>query len=238
MSFSKYYEQEWIIKDKGIKNGTYERSWRSRWEFAKNSISDKSFVLDAACGDSVLGEYLTKEKKCTVYGLDLSEYAIKLSAERGMIVKQCNISSDTFPFPDNTFDYVTMLCCLEHIINPTHAINEALRVLKQNGKLIVTLPNATHIGNRIHFFMGKVPENLLHIKPGEGMHIQFFNYKNDFEKRILKNIKDYKLKVIIKKGDVKNPKQYNKATLSIYRMLIRIMPNLFSQYVHWIIEKK
>lgn len=237
MSFKDYYEREWLIKDSGIKNGTYDRSWRSRWEFAKNSIEDDSCVLDAACGDSMLGDFLTKEKSCNVYGLDLCEYALRLSEEKGLVVKQCDISCDTFPFDSNYFDYVTMLCCLEHIIDPVHAVNEALRVLKPNGKLIITLPNAVHFGNRLLFLRGQVPENLLHIKPGEGMHIQFFNYKNSFEDRVLSNVQNDSFKIVSKTGDVKNPKHFNKISLKIYRFLIHLMPNIFSQYIHWIIQK-
>lgn len=237
MSFSEYYEKEWMLKDAGIKDGSYDRSWRSRWEFAKNNISIGSSVLDVACGDSVLGEHLVREKNCDVSGIDLCEYAIRLSAEKGIIAKQCDISSDTFPYDNESFDYITMLCCLEHVIDPAHAIMEALRVLKRNGKLIITLPNAVNIGNRICFLFGSVPINLLHIKPGEGMHIQFFNYKNEFEDRILGCLPNKSFKIVKKIGDVKNPQKYNKVILAIYRILIKICPNMFSQYTHWIIEK-
>jgi len=238
MSFKDYYEKEWLIKTSGIKDGSYDRSWRSRWEFAKSNIPNNAVVLDAACGDSVLGEFLTREKNCIVYGVDLCEFALKLSTEKGIEVKQCDISSDRFPFDSNSLDYVTMLCCLEHIIDPVHAISEALRILKPSGKIIVTLPNAVYIGNRIKFFFGNTPLDLLHIKPGEGMHIQFFNHKNEFEKRVLGAISDIQYSVCKKKGDVKDPSKYSKVTLYIFKCLIRMWPNIFSQYTHWIIEKR
>ena len=238
MSFKDYYETEWMIKDSGIKDGSYDRSWRSRWEFARINIRDNTSVLDAACGDGVLGEFLIRDKNCTVYGADLSEYALKLSSAKGIIAKQCDISSDVFPFENNSIDYVTMLCCLEHIIDPVHAVSEALRVLKPGGKVIVTLPNAVFFKNRLNFFFGKVPLDLLHIKPGEGMHIQFYNYADEFEKRVLKKINNVRYCVVKKKGDVKNPQHFNKTSLFLFRGLIRLWPNMFSQYTHWVIEKQ
>lgn len=235
LSFKSYYEREWKTKLARPEYKTTESRWRSRWEFAKNNIENNSVVLDVACGDGILGEMLIKEKNCQVYGIDLCEYALDISKKRGVNAKYCDISEDIFPFEDETFDYATMLCSLEHILNPVHTIEEAKRILKSKGKMIITLPNAVNIKNRIQFLFGKVPIDLLHIKPGEGMHIQFFNYNNEFENRILRQIDG--LKIIYKQGDLKNPKAHNKIRRLIYKYLIRFLPNLFSEYVHWIIQK-
>src|ERR1041384_1080955 len=59
-----------------------------------------------------------------------------------------NIETDIFPFADNTFDLV--LCCeiLEHLlINPSHMLYEAHRVLKPGGRILITTPNVLRWGN-------------------------------------------------------------------------------------------
>ena len=59
-----------------------------------------------------------------------------------------NIETDVFPFQDNTYDLV--LCCevLEHLlINPSHMLYEAHRVLKPGGRILVTTPNALRWDN-------------------------------------------------------------------------------------------
>ncbi len=43
--------------------------------------------------------------------------------------------------PDNSFDYVITFQVIEHIQNDKEFVNEIYRVLKSNGKLIVTTPN-------------------------------------------------------------------------------------------------
>jgi len=235
LSFKTYYESEWKKKLERPEYRTTETRWRSRWEFAIKHIKPSSTVLDVACGDGILGELLIMNKSCQVYGIDLCDYALEISRNRGIITSYCDMSEDKFPFEDNSFDYTTMLCSIEHIINPLHAIKEAKRVLKPKGKMIITLPNAVNFKNRFLFLFGKVPLDLLHIKPGEGMHIQFYNYKNEFETRVLNYVDG--IKIVYKVGDLKNPKAHSAFSRYLFNMLIWLFPNLFSEYVHWIIEK-
>lgn len=59
-----------------------------------------------------------------------------------------NIETEVFPFPDGTFDLV--LCCevLEHLlINPSHMLYEAHRVLRPGGRILITTPNAVRWDN-------------------------------------------------------------------------------------------
>lgn len=59
-----------------------------------------------------------------------------------------NIETDVFPFADDSYDLV--LCCevLEHLlINPSHTLYEAHRVLRPGGHLLITTPNALRWDN-------------------------------------------------------------------------------------------
>ena len=47
---------------------------------------------------------------------------------------------DTLDFPDEFFDFVTMLAVIEHVTNPEVLIREIHRVLKPGSKLILTTP--------------------------------------------------------------------------------------------------
>lgn len=234
--FSRYYEQEWKIKLSRPEYATLDARWRSRWDFARLHISPGSKVLDAACGDGVLGKFLIEEQQCEVHGLDVSDYALDISRQRGLTAKFCNISSDRYPYEDGIFDFVTMLCCLEHILDPAHALTEAKRVLKPGGTIIVTLPNAAYFWYRLSFLFGKMSVDLLHINPGEGMHIQFFNYSDEFENRVLSKIDG--LRVVLKRPDLKNPKKYSAFTRQLFYLLMKVSPNMFAQYTHWLIRKE
>lgn len=66
-----------------------------------------------------------------------------------------NIETDVFPFADNSYDLV--LCCevLEHLlINPSHTLYEAHRVLRPGGHLLITTPNAVRWDNLLAMIRG------------------------------------------------------------------------------------
>lgn len=66
-----------------------------------------------------------------------------------------NIETEVFPFPDNSYDLV--LCCevLEHLlINPSHMLYEAHRVLKPGGHVLITTPNALRWDNLFAMIRG------------------------------------------------------------------------------------
>ena len=59
-----------------------------------------------------------------------------------------NIEKDAFPYPDGFFDVV--LCCeiLEHLLeDPLAPLREIKRVLRPNGALVLTTPNAVRLEN-------------------------------------------------------------------------------------------
>jgi 2-polyprenyl-3-methyl-5-hydroxy-6-metoxy-1,4-benzoquinol methylase len=94
------------------------------------------------------------EKGCEVHGIDLSEVAIssaKRLAERERI--SCNFevgNAEDLPYPDGYFDKVVFSSSLEHIEDDMRALKEACRVLKTNGRLVLTVPSLTYlIGDKI-----------------------------------------------------------------------------------------
>src|SRR5215813_4900675 len=54
-----------------------------------------------------------------------------------------NIETDAFPYPDESFDVVIFSELIEHLgVNPVRALAEIHRVLRPNGVVVVTTPNA------------------------------------------------------------------------------------------------
>lgn len=71
--------------------------------------------------------------------------------ENGLIVSEVNADSDKIPYPDNFFDYVTLIEIIEHLKNPWNCMGEISRVLKPNGILILSTPNIHNLRSKIHF---------------------------------------------------------------------------------------
>ncbi len=67
-----------------------------------------------------------------------------------------NIEQERFPYEDGEFDLV--LCCeiLEHLImDPSHVMREAHRVLRPGGHLFITTPNAMRVENIRNLVQGR-----------------------------------------------------------------------------------
>ncbi len=102
-----------------------------RKPFIINHLDQKWKILDLGCGDLWLTKYLRK-LNYNVVGIDKS-----LDAKYPYTI-ECD--ANNLPFDDNSFDCVLMVEVVEHI-NPKTAYSEIRRVLKPNGKIIVTTPN-------------------------------------------------------------------------------------------------
>lgn len=129
------------------------------------SGQDKGKILDVGCGN---GAYLKtlKEKGWETWGIDISSSATECAR------KFCpNIFTGELHeanFPDRYFDVVTMKWMLEHTHNPSNIIKEAYRILKNNGTLLIGVPNIESIEAKIfkkYWYHLDVPRHLYHFSP-------------------------------------------------------------------------
>lgn len=69
-------------------------------------------------------------------------------------------SADKIPVADNSFDMVVMTEVLEHLENPEDVLKEVFRVLKENGRLIASMPFLYPIHKGPHDFQRWLPDRL------------------------------------------------------------------------------
>jgi len=94
-------------------------------------------ILDIGAGTG--GNIAVLEKFGEVRGIEPSERAIEFCQERGL--KNIERGSiENLNFRDRTFDIVTCLDVLEHVSSPAIGLRELKRVLKDEGKIIITVP--------------------------------------------------------------------------------------------------
>lgn len=72
----------------------------------------------------------------------------------------CNI-----PLPDASVDIVFATEIMEHLVSPAHMFSEAFRLLRKNGRFIVTTPNVSRIGSVLKLLTGGTNSDTL-IRPG------------------------------------------------------------------------
>lgn len=79
-----------------------------------------------------------------------------------------HISANRFPFADNQFNCVVAIDVLEHLDDDQPFLQEVSRILRQDGRAIVTVPNGDPklLANKIKWRVGMTPEVYGHTKAG------------------------------------------------------------------------
>lgn len=160
--------------------------WEGRRELIKILISKGSpkKILDVGCGAGETLRYLEKLfPKATVYGVDNSAKAVKYSMSRG---HKNVVRADALklPFKDNFFDVVLFLDVLEHIRDHQKALNEAKRVLKKGGEVIITSPALSFIWSAFDDNQGHkrryTRREIRNLSTKANMKMNFISYFNFF----------------------------------------------------------
>ena len=120
---------------------------KSEYKIIADIITDNRRVLDVGCDDGSLMEFLKKEKKVDIRGIEISKEKVQTCISKGLTVIEGNAELDLKQFPNDSFDYVVLGQTLQAFINPEIVTKELLRVGK---KAIVTIPNFGHWKVRIN----------------------------------------------------------------------------------------
>ncbi len=117
-------------------------------------VPEGSRVLDLGCGDGAMLDYLQRERRCTGYGVELSDANVLACAKRGVDVIQLNLDEGLAMFDDDSFDVVLQIDTLQHLRNTETMLVETARVGRQG---IVAFPNFAHWPNRLAVLRGRMP---------------------------------------------------------------------------------
>ena len=94
-------------------------------------------LLDIGCGWEA--RFLKSIENYISYGIGIDFKAPELKTDKLETVKLT--LENKLPFEDSTFDIVTMLAVLEHLSYANEILKEINRVLKKDGRLIITVPS-------------------------------------------------------------------------------------------------
>jgi 2-polyprenyl-3-methyl-5-hydroxy-6-metoxy-1,4-benzoquinol methylase len=94
-------------------------------------------VLDVGCGDGVIGEPLREMGNCVV-SMELPKI-VKLAQSRRIPLLVAG-DAERLAFADDSFDVVIASEVVEHLWDPISFFNEAYRVLRRNGYLVMSTP--------------------------------------------------------------------------------------------------
>jgi len=166
--FKKFFPKKMIEK----KTEQHARLFQlKRWFYLKKCKR----ILDIGCGK---GNFIKKDPfNSEIYGMDIIKKAVEDLKKEGIPAKQGDLNKK-IPFKDNYFDGLSCFHVFEHIPDPTRAVSEIKRVLKDDGKLVIAVPNLS---------FKKFYEDYTHVKPYTKRSLYKLLKNNNFENINIKN---------------------------------------------------
>ncbi len=114
---------------------------QKRFDLVKRNVElSGKRILDVGCG---IGMYSQKffEKGAKVLGIDIDDENIKKAKELSPEIDFWVAKAEALPFENNSFDLIFLNEVLEHVDDDKRVIQESLRVLRPEGKIIIFAPN-------------------------------------------------------------------------------------------------
>lgn len=124
----------------------------------RETKKDSAKLLDVGsyAGHVLIG---AKEIGYNAYGCDIEKYCDMYRSRfesLGIDNRTCGFPQDKIPFDENYFNVVVMAEVIEHYnFHPSVVLREVFRVLKPEGRILITTPNQSRLNNRIRAFLGK-----------------------------------------------------------------------------------
>jgi 2-polyprenyl-3-methyl-5-hydroxy-6-metoxy-1,4-benzoquinol methylase len=172
-SFNKIIKKEDSIKTR-IKLGLYKiyfSNGKNIFEkilfspikfFSRGTILNKEIrLLDIGCGS---GQFLYEMKSLglEVYGIEPGKFDKEENKKYNLNIKQGNIES--VKYKKEYFDMITLNHVLEHINNPNETLSCIKRILKEEGVLIIGVPNTNSLAFKIfkkNWYQLDIPRHLI-----------------------------------------------------------------------------
>lgn len=122
-------------------------------------------ILEVGCGTGNVSEVIINFIDFGVFiGVDISDKMLELAREKIRSDKVVFLKGDAqnLQFKDNSFDYVITSEVLEHMQDSKKALSEWSRVLKDSGKIIITIPNRNSVHSLYKKMYGKSKQIIDH----------------------------------------------------------------------------
>jgi demethylmenaquinone methyltransferase / 2-methoxy-6-polyprenyl-1,4-benzoquinol methylase len=139
-----------------LRSGAFYR----KWALQRNGLRPGHQLLDVACGTGLVAVAAMKVLGTAenITCLDPSEGMMDV-AKKKLPARFVVGYAEKLPFPDNSFDFLTMGYALRHVTGLEDAFREYRRVLRPGGKLLimeVTKPAGSVGAFFFHLYFGKI----------------------------------------------------------------------------------
>jgi 2-polyprenyl-3-methyl-5-hydroxy-6-metoxy-1,4-benzoquinol methylase len=152
-------------------------------------LSGNKKVLDLGCRDCALADrYIHLFNKKNFKGVDIDSKAVQRAQEKGYEVENEDINR-FLKTEKIKYDLIVASEILEHLPYPKETIRLMYNVLDKKGLVLVTVPNAYRLKNRLKFLFGmNFDSDYTHLRAFNGAMLKEFFLENNFRLKYIEYI--------------------------------------------------
>ena len=142
-----------------------------------NWITERSRILEFGPANGRLTKYLSEEKHCVLTIVEIDEASGREAgqyAEKSFLGKEKGDIEKYYWNDGDKYDFIIFADVLEHLSHPREVLLECKKILKESGKILISVPNIAHNSIIIDLCNDKFEYG----KTGllDKTHIHFFTY--------------------------------------------------------------
>ncbi|MDD2318987.1 MAG: class I SAM-dependent methyltransferase [Geobacteraceae bacterium] len=136
-------------------------------------------IIDISAGMGIIAKRIKDNYPCYLSCNEVDETCLKQLEKLQVNLSSFDLdATEALPLEDQSYDAILCLATIEHLVNVDHFITELHRVLKDSGRLYLSVPNYAALYWMIPLVMGKTFHDPLDPKSRYEFyaHIRYFTY--------------------------------------------------------------
>ena len=104
-------------------------------------------ILEIGCGEGGFGSLVKEKYQVEYWGIDINKNALDIASKILDKTILANFNSENKLLPYNYFDCIIFNDSLEHLYEPWDVLHNCIKLLKQDGYIVCSIPNVRYIDN-------------------------------------------------------------------------------------------
>lgn len=159
-----------VYSNNDLSTQTPNDAWYKIFQY----VEPKSRVLDIGCSSGKLGSALREQKDVYIVGIDIDREDVELAKKNLNEAHLLNTEIDNLDFLGK-FDTIIFADVIEHLLDPVKTLIKVKSLLKNDGRIIFSIPNMANVTIRLELLKGNFEYKDFGLL--DKTHLHFYDHK-------------------------------------------------------------